>query len=138
MKKTEKIGLLANFDKKLQKACEDLNLIDPIVLLVGLANGQDLTNESTIATWLKEHEEGNGDNPPGELEWLELVDMIKYYYTAMPIDEKTKLVAQKTLAEYQHSKKKSIEITDKSTIEPVGDLKTSEIKRFKRVFNRAY
>ena len=138
MSNLEEIGLLHNFDEKLRRTCDDLNLLDPIVLLIGLANGKDLTAHSLIYEWILSHEANNGEEPPDVWEWTELVELLKNHARFIPVDEKTKLQAQRTLAEYQHNKKKSIEITDKSVSTKSEPLKRTEVKRFERIFKNEY
>ena len=115
-----------------------MNLLDPIVLLVGLANGKDLTSHFLLYEWIINHESANGEEPPDQWSWLELLDFIKNQARFIPVDEKTKLQAQRTLAEYQHNKRKSIKITDNSKSFEITPLKRSEIKRFERVFKNEY
>lgn len=134
----EEISLLQNFDEKLRRTCDDLNLLDPIVLLVGLANGKDLTNHSLLYQWVLNHEAENGEEPPDVFEWLELLELIKEHARFVPTTEGVKLQAQKTLAEYQHNKKKSIELTDKSVSTSSEPLKRSEVRRFERIFKNEY
>lgn len=134
----EELSALQSFDDKLKKTCEKMNLLDPIVLLVGLANGKDLSSHSLLYEWILNHEANNGEDPPDQWDWLELVDLIKNHARFIPVDEKTKLQAQRTLAEYQHNKKKSIEITDNQKQEAVTKLTRMEIKRFERIFKHEY
>ena len=54
------------------------------------------------------------------------------------VDESTKLSAQKTIAEYLHSKKKTLEVTDNTQQVAITDLSRREIRRFKRIFNKEY
>lgn len=125
-------------DEKLQKTCNDLGLVDPIILLVGFANGRDLSKSSLLYQWILQHEEENGGEPPDEFEWLELVELIKDYARFLPIPNSQMLTAQRTLAEYMHNKKKSVEITDNTSIVESKPLSTREIRRFKRTFNKEF
>lgn len=134
----DEISLLSGFDDKLKKTIKGMNLLDPIVLLVGLANGKDLTCHSLIYEWVLNHESENGEEPPEEWEWLDLVEMVKEHSRFYPVEEKTRILAQKILAEYQHSKRRSIEITDNSAHIDTKPLTRREIKRFNRFFNNEY
>lgn len=125
-------------DEKLKETCDELGLLDPMILLVGLANGKDLTATSLLFKWMENHISENGDEPPDEFDWFELCEIIKQHMQYCIVDESTKLNAQKTIAEYLHSKKKSLELTDKTVQASITDLSTKEIKRFQRVFNKEY
>lgn len=125
-------------DEKLNETCNELGLLDPMILLVGLANGKDLTATSVLFEWMETHIGENGDKPPDEFDWFDLCQIIKEHMKFTIVDESTKLNAQKTIAEYLHSKKKSLELTDKTVQASITPLSTREIKRFKRVFNKEF
>ncbi len=125
-------------DEKLQTACDELGMLDPMILLVGLANGKDLTATSLLYQWMENHIQANGDEPPDEFDWFELQELIKENMKFTIVDESTKLNAQKTIAEYLHNKKKSVEVTDKTQQASITDLTRREVRRFNRVFNKEY
>ena len=125
-------------DEKLQTACDELGMLDPMILLVGLANGKDLTTTSLLYQWMENHIQANGDEPPDEFDWFELQELIKENMKFTIVDESTKLNAQKTIAEYLHNKKKSVEVTDKTQQASITDLTRREVRRFNRVFNKEY
>lgn len=125
-------------DEKMKKTCEELGLYDPTILLVALANGRDLTEDSEVYRLLKEHEEEFGDEPPDEFQWVEFKDAIKRSLQFAPVSETTKFQSQRTLAEYLHNKKKSVEVTDKSQQAAITSLSSREVRRFKRIFNKEF
>lgn len=127
-----------DLDERLQNTCDELGLYDPMILLVALANGKDLTGESLLYKRILEHEEANGEEPPDQDEWIAMAEQIKELNRYIPVDDKVKMQAQKTIAEYMHSKKKSVEITNNTAEVKVTNLKPSEIRRFARHFNKEY
>ena len=123
-------------DNKLKKACREFNLVDPMILLIGRANGVDLSNQSAIYQRILLLEEEYTDAPPDPLDWLDLVAMIKDEFRYSPIPTSEAANAQKELAQYMHNKKKSVEFTDTNAeVVIVPDLTTKEAKRFKKAFN---
>ncbi len=125
-------------DEQLQKVADEYGFIDPLTLLLGFANGEDLRGHSLVYQWILNHENINGDEPPDTFEWDELVELIKNEHRFLPVERAVSRDAAKTLLEYQHNKKKSVEITDKSASGEITELSRAEIKRFERVFKHEY
>lgn len=133
-----KRGVRVDFDSKLRRILRKNKLRDPIELLILLSNGVDVSGNSVVYEWILQHERYNGDNPPGEAEWQDLVRLIKNHCRYEPVSVSTKLQAQKTLAEYEHNKRKSIEILDEKSTDTVTELSIREIKKFERYFKNEY
>lgn len=125
-------------NKKLKEVSDEFGFIDPVTLLQGLANGKDLRSHSLAIEWLLKHESENGVEPPDEWEWLEFVDLIKKELKFSIVSIETSKDAQKTLTEYLHSKKKSLDIKEEAPASSVEPLTNKDIRRFKRIFNREY
>lgn len=121
---------------KVEEVCKEHQLLDPTRLLIGLTNGVDLRKQSAIYKWLIAFEEQFGENEaPDEIEFEQLKEIIKEEakYAFVTLDQS--LTAQKTLLEYMHPKKKSVDLTANVSSTAVTPLKASEIRRFKRKFD---
>lgn len=125
-------------DSKIKEICEKHEFLEPVELLVGLTNGIDLRRLSVVYDWLSRFEEEyGGEAMPDELEWLQLKDLIKQHSKFSVVSSTESLTAQKVLIEYQHPKKKSVDVTAHvSTSGAVTPLTSVEIRKFKRKFNK--
>lgn len=125
-------------DQKIREICEKHEFIDPVELLVGLTNGVDLRKVSAVYSWLLSFEREYGDEEmPNALEWLHLKELIKTEAKFSMVSSSESLTAQKALIEYQHPKKKSIDVTANVNANVcVNPLSTREIRRFKRKFEK--
>ena len=137
MSKAHKYNFM-NLNTQLKNLADEYGFLDPLSLLMGFANGQDLRGHSLVYQKVLEIEEEFGDAPPDTWEWDELIEMIKNDYRFLPVSRSTSEAASKTLLEYQHNKKKSVEVTDKSAKGEVTELSRTEVRRFLRVFNKEY
>ena len=124
--------------EKVEELCSSENLLDPVLLLTGLSNGKDYRKHSLIYHWVIEYLTANGDAPPDEYEWLELVDLIKSEHRYAPVDMNTSKDAQKTLMEYMHPKRKHVENIEVKESFNTSPLSSREIKTFWRKFNIEY
>lgn len=124
-----------SISREVKKVCEEHDFIDPTILLTALTNGVDLRKVSLVYKWIVEFEDEAGDEPPDELEFEQLKELIKNEARYLPVSLSDSLNAQKTLMEYMHSKKKSVDVQTTSTGDSVQPLKPSEVRRFKRKFN---
>jgi len=138
-KKPNDLNLLS-LDEKLHGACKDLGLIDPMVLLVGLANGKDLSKESLVYEMALNIQESIEIGEIDEFEILEFLEEVFKHCRWKPVEQTVQKDAQKAVVEYMHNKKKAVEITDKSTNKHGAptDLTKREIRRFNRTFNNDY
>lgn len=125
-------------EQKIKEICEQNGFKDPVELLVGLTNGVDLRKLNTVYSWLMAFEAEFGDEElPEAMEWLELKELIKTEAKFQTVSTAESLAAQKALIEYQHPKKKSVDITaNVSGSIGVHPLSASEIRRFKRRFEK--
>lgn len=123
-------------DKRINKICKDNEFSTPLELLVGLTNGVDLRKENIVHRWLVEYEKEYNDEPPGIDDWYALTQLIKHESKFSFVDVKDSLAAQKAILEYQHPKRKSIDLNvDSSGNAKVEPLTYSEIRKFKKKFN---
>jgi len=127
-------------DDKLQNTCDEFNLLDPVVLLIGAANGIDLSSRSKIYERILELENEYGENVPDPMDYSELTDLIRSEFRYTPIERKDMITAQKTLSEFMHAKKKALDIKGMEETESgkVEDLTRSEIRLFKKRFDEHY
>ena len=125
-----------DFDRKIKEICVKNGLVNPVEILTGFSNGVDLRKKAQIYAWLIEFEEDEGDNLPNVDDWLELKNLIKQECRHYPVSMAETLSAQKTLIEYMHSKRKSIDVTTSTKGDGVvTPLTLKEVKRFNRKFN---
>ncbi len=137
MSKAQKYNFM-QLSEQLKAVSDEYGFLDPVTLLQGLANGQDLRGHSLVYEWVLNHESENGDEPPDDWDWEELVQLIKDEHRFLPVDRNTSKDAAKVLLEYMHNKKKAVEVTDKTGNGEVAELTRTEAKRFMRVFNKEY
>lgn len=125
-------------DQKIKEYCEKHDFIDPVELLVGLTNGVDLRKVNAAYSWIMQFEDKFGeDAEPDALEWLELKDLIKREARFQNVSSAQSQSAQRALIEYQHPKKKSIDVTANINASVgVSPLTAQEIRRFKRKFDK--
>jgi len=127
-----------NLQEQLKSLSDEYGFIDPVTLLQGFANGQDLRSHNIIYEMVLDLEHKYGDKLPDVWDYDELIDLIKNEYRFLPVERGISKDAAKTLLEYMHNKKKALEVTDKSTVGAVGELSRAEIKRFERIFKNEY
>lgn len=128
-----------NFNELFNEIAENNNkLKNPLELLVGLANGVDLSNGSIVYAIAKNLHDEYGDELPDEYEYSHLIDAIFETCRFESVGIKEMLQAQKTLVEYQHPKRKSVEVTTTGTAEAVTELNEKEISTFWQKFDEKY
>jgi len=124
-------------EEKVKKYCEKHGFIDPVELLVGLTNGVDLRKLNAVYSWVMEFEEEfDEEAEPDAIDWFELKELIKNEAKYSNVSSAESQSAQRTLIQYQHPKKKSVDVkTNLTTTTGVTPLTASEIRRFKRKFD---
>lgn len=137
MSKAQQFNFM-QLDEQLKSLSEEYGFIDPVTLLQGFANGQDLRNHSLVYLKILEMENEFGDEPPDVWAWDELVELIKDHHRFLPVERGISKDAAKTLLEYMHNKKKAVEVTDKTSSGEVTELTKAEIRRFNRIFKNEY
>jgi len=127
------------FEAIIKTACEKHGFQNPVDLLIGLSNGVDLTKKSVVYDFIKQLENEYGeDELPDEFDYSDLVELIKEQYKFEFVDVELQMKAQKTLVEYQHSKRKAIEVSVSEADGKIMDLKESEVDLFWSKFNAKY
>ena len=127
-----------NFNRIFRKICRKRKLKNPVELLVGLANGVDLTTTSAVYDFVEKLKEDYGEDVPDDFDYLELLELIENSHQFVTVDFNTRMQAQRTLVEYQHPKKKAVEVTNVSDNGVVSELNAKEVRIFIRKFNAKY
>lgn len=106
---------------------------DPLVYLESVMQGQDPRGLSEIYVLANEINEWS-DGAPDPDEWAELFNKIQKHakFAIVSLSEST--AAAKTLAEYVHAKRKSIENIDASATTKTEDLTEDEIRSFLEIY----
>lgn len=127
-----------NFQAIYNEICEKEKLKNPVELLIGLANGVDLSKKSTVLEFVENLKNQYGDEMPDEFDYFDLIELIQDKYKFELVDINTQMSAQKTLVEYQHPKKKAVELTTKNEGSEISELTEREIEIFKKKFDAKY
>lgn len=117
---------------------ENSKLKSPLELLVGLANGYDLSEKSLVYELALKFKKEYGDNLPDEYDYDELLELIFDTYEYSTVSIKDQLAAQKTLVEYQHPKRKSVEVNTVGDAGAISALTAKEANLFWKKFNDKY
>lgn len=110
---------------------------DPLIFLESVMNGQDPRGLSEIYKLVCEIDEWG--SLPTRHEWEDLVGMIRAQckYSLVSLSEST--AAAKTVAEYLHSKKKSIETIEGNSEGSIGKpLNEKEIRAFLKIYESEF
>lgn len=113
---------------------------DPLVFLEAVVQGQDPRRLSSIYELIMEIDSFS-DGEPSSSDWTEVVDHVigRFKYQTVSLTEST--AAAKTLAEYLHSKKKSVEISghgQAGSSTASNPLTEEEIELFREKFNEQF
>lgn len=118
-----------------QVACEEQGAIEPLEFLAALVAGVDPRDRSDILKLVDTIEEENFGDPPDPDQWEQLVNLVRRQYKHTPVPVTTSSAAARTLAEYQHAKRKSIELLTQGAAAQVTDLTPEELELFEAWFN---
>ena len=113
-------------------------MVDPLVTLEAITNGQDPRQISKLYDMVMDIEEMNRpDDDINRGDWDELMDFILKHGKHDTVQIKQTLLAAKTLAEYVHPKVKNSDIVgNDGVINSVSlPLTDDEVRTFKQVFN---
>ena len=119
----------------IDQLCKDSGSKTPEEILIPLSNGIDPRRTSQIYRRLQEIEDEFGDDPPDEWSWLELVELIKFEYCYAPVSVSESAAAAKTLMEYKHPKRKSVEKIDLTPTAAETELTKSQIRKLRKAFD---
>lgn len=124
--------------EQLRELIHDGEASDPLIFLESVMNGQDPRRLSDIYKLALDIEEFS-DGVPSPDEWFELFEQIRLAckYKTVSLAESTS--AAKTVAEYLHAKRKSLEIADGNKDQAeVPDLTKDQIIRFLTIYEREF
>lgn len=127
-----------NAESQVKALCDELKIPSPVKFLTQIMGGTDPRRVSLVYQRILALEEQNGDEPPDEWDWLELVELIKQEYRGSIVEIGKSQDAAKQLMEYMHPKRKAVEVTQKSKGIPTGKLSRLEIKRLRKEFDLDY
>lgn len=113
-------------------------LMDPLIFLESLVQGNDLRNASMIFELVMEIDEDTGGDP-GKDDWDEVVQVVRRYYKHESVKISASQRAAETLASYIHPKVKP----DDGNSNNVGEQKLPELTEdeiiiFREKFNDEY
>lgn len=113
---------------------------DPLIFLEKIMSGFDPRKYSGLIELVNSIDEFFGDGDIPNKEWKELCNLVRTDYKHAIVCSKDSLRAATTLAEYKHSKRKSLEINGNlSSNDPNNSsLTEKEIKLFREKFNDEY
>lgn len=111
---------------------------DPLIFLESVMNGQDPRRFSDVYKLALDIEEFS-DGVPSPDEWFDLFEQIRLVckYKTVTLSESTS--AAKTVAEYLHAKRKSLDInTGAEGQTQIEELRESEIKAFLTIYEQEF
>lgn len=129
---------MSTAEEKIVSICEKEGFSTPIEFLTQIMSGRDPRQVSTVYLRIKELEKQNGDTPPDDWEWAELVALIKSDYQFSIVEIAKSQDAAKQLMEYMHPKRKSIEQTNTIKTADTSTLSKREIKNIRKAFDIEY
>lgn len=111
---------------------------DPLIFLESVMNGQDPRHHSDVYKLALDIDEfSEGAPSPGD--WDELFDLIRRECKYYPVSLSESASAAKTMAEYLHAKRKSIEHNDGSnSLAQVEPLTDDEIRSFLKIYEEEF
>lgn len=116
----------------------DINAEEPLEFLAKVMHGVDPRQKSEILQLVDTIEEENFGDPPTEEQWDSIKRVVKRLYTHQPVPLGVSAAAARTIAEYRHAKRKSLEITEGGARVAITDLTDAELDLFEVWFNDQY
>lgn len=113
----------------------DVNAKEPLEFLAKVMDGVDPRQKSEILQLIDTIEEENFGDPPDEEQWESIKRVVKQHYTHQVVPLSVSAAAARTIAEYRHAKRKSLEITELGTKVAVTPLTPEEFELFEVWFN---
>lgn len=126
---------------EMREAMRDGHLSDPLLYLEGLVRGADVREGNAVAVAVQDIDEFlDPGEPPTREEWDTLVDFVKFECTYGSVTREQSMSAAKTLAEYLHPKRKTVEHTNASGGDDLeaAPLTEEEITLFREKFNAEF
>lgn len=111
---------------------------EPLEFLAQVMAGIDPRQKSEILQLVDTIEEENFGDPPDEEQWESIKRLVKRLYAHQPVPLGVSASAARTIAEYRHAKRKSLEITEVGSRTTITDLTDAELDLFEAWFNDQY
>lgn len=111
---------------------------EPLEFLESLVVGVDPRQKSEILQLVDTIEEENFGDPPDEEQWEAIKQLVHRLYKLQPVPLGVSAAAARSLAEYRHAKRKTIEISQAGEAVRVTPLKDAELELFEAWFNAQY
>lgn len=111
---------------------------EPLEFLESLVIGVDPRQKSEILQLVDTIEEENFGDPPDEEQWESLKQLVHRLYKLQPVPLGVSAAAARSLAEYRHAKRKTIEISQNGGRVEVTPLQDEELELFEAWFNAQY
>lgn len=117
------------------EVCRAKGAPEPLEFLASLAAGVDPRTLSDVYIVAQQIEDDNFGGPPTTEQWEELLAIIERDYKQAPVPLGISKAAATTLAEYQHPKRKSIELAMNGPAASIPPLTAEELDLFEEWFN---
>lgn len=124
--------------EEVEQICAAKGAKEPLEFLAALVAGHDPRELSRIYTMAEAIEEENFGDPPTDEQWEELLQTIRQLYKYAPVGVGVSKSAATTLAEYQHPKRKSIELAGTASLVEVTPLTPEELDLFEEWFHAQF
>lgn len=128
---------MSGVDITLGEEQED-NTGEPLGFLAAVMSGIDPRQQSEILQLVDTIEEENFGDPPDAEQWDMLKRIVHRLYKYQPVPLAMSAGAARSLAEYRHAKRKTIEIREGGAAAQVTDLTDAELDLFEAWFNDQY
>lgn len=112
--------------------------LDPLGFLRAVMAGVDPRRHSDIWNLAQAIEAENLGDPPTAIQWQALLDIIEDQHRFRPVGMDQSQRAAMTLAEYEHPKRKSVELTTDGAAVEVPELTAGDFELFEEWFNEQF
>lgn len=112
--------------------------LDPLGFLRAVMSGHDPRKQSDIYNTAQAIDADNLGDPPTVEQWEDLLGIISRDHRYRPVTMEQSQKAAMTLAEYEHAKRKSVEISTDGTTVEVPEMTTDELELFEEWFNEQF
>lgn len=111
---------------------------EPLEFLAQVMAGTDPRQKSEILQLVETIEAENFGDPPDEEQWDMLKRCVERLYKHQPVALAVSASAARTIAEYKHAKRKSLEISETGTAAQATPLTDEELDLFEAWFHAQY
>jgi hypothetical protein len=111
------------------------NSEEPLEFLAKVMSGVDPRQRSELLKLIDTIEEENFGDPPDEEQWEAIKRTVSLYHEYQPVPLGLSTAAARTIAEYMHAKRKSLEISEHGAHAAVTPLEADELDLFEAWFH---